>query len=500
MNSTSRRSFIRTSVVGSAALAFGARLSGQPAKLPPKPNLLVFLPDQLRADTVTGRTSSAVHVPNLHALASQSVAFESAYVTQPICVASRSSLFTGTWPHVNGAVDNQQTLSLKYKCLPELLADTDFRTGFFGKWHLGDELSAQRGFQEWVSTEEYAKSTSGKKVKGQCDYTKFLISKGCKPHPKKGQTFDRNSVSKLPFDLSKPKFLETRACDFLERHRQDPFVLFVAFYEPHPPYNGPFNSEHPLDGILLDESAEDFLGEEIPLRYRILQERLKKRSGVAKFRQIKQKYLGLITEIDHAIGAILTKLEKLSLSDRTTVVLTSDHGDMMGAHGLLGKRVMFEESARVPYLVRVPGQRSLLCNDPISHIDFMPTMLDLLGKSPHPQCVGRSRTNLIRGENATRESVFSQWCSPTKPLRETSSLASADEVARAISESTRTVISPDGWKLSLRDKDKNELYNLREDPGERKNLYSAEAQHPLVSSLTDEIHRWQERESDTLKV
>src|SRR5581483_11020600 len=100
--------------------------------------------------------------------------------------------------------------------------------------------------------------------------------------------------------------------------------------------------------------------------------------------------------VDQCIGAILAKLESLGLSDRTNVVMTSDHGDMMGAHGLLGKTVMFEQSSHVPFLIRIPGQRTVQYPNPISHIDFAPTLLDLMGRPAHSQCVGQSRLAAIR--------------------------------------------------------------------------------------------------------
>ena len=409
---------------------------------------------------------------------------------------------SGTWPHINGATDNKSTLSRKFQCLPEMLGDPDYRTGYFGKWHLGDEFSAQRGFQEWGSTEEYFKSAmANEKIKGQSDYTKFLLSKGYKPHPQKGQTFGRPFVSKLPFELSKPKFLETKACDFLHRYRDEPFILFVAFYEPHPPYNGPFNSEHPLERVSPDPTAGDVFGDDIPLRYRLEQEQIRKRVATAdKFRGIKQRYLGLITEIDRSIGTILAKLDDLGLTEHTITLLTSDHGDMMSAHGLLGKRLMFEQSACVPYLVRQPAQRPLHCLQPISHIDFAPTILDLMGKPPHPQCVGQSRANLIRGEMSAPDLVFFEWSPPKRILDGDSKLASKEDIQRCLSESTRIVVSPDGWKLCLRDKDKSELYNLRDDIGEQHNLYYGGGHRDVIAKLTDEIHRWQERTNDSLKI
>jgi arylsulfatase A-like enzyme len=496
----SRRRFIRTAALGSAGLAVGARLQAQPARLPRKPNLLVFLPDQLRADTVFGENATAVHAPNIHQLASQSAIFERAYVTHPICAPSRSSLLSGTWPHANGCTNNQASLPHQFKCLPEMLADSDYRCGYFGKWHLGEEFSAQHGFEDWVSIEESFKSSTGHKVEGVTDYTKFLIEKGHKPD--RGKYFSRTYSRNVPFELSKAKFVETKTCESLEHYRDRPFIAFVAFIEPHPPYTGPFNNEHPLESISLDASNDDRFGADMPLHYRLREELYRNRlRNVERYRETKQKYLGLITEIDHCIGGILSKLDQLGLTDKTITVLTSDHGDMMTAHGLLGKRFMFEESAGVPYLVRIPGQKqSLRIAQPISHIDFAPTMLDLLGKTPDTQCVGKSRAALVRGETMPSEPVFIEWAPEKEKINKHTKLASNEQVKQALGESTRAIVSPDGWKLCLRDKDKNELYNLRDDPGERKNLYSDSSQGDTIKRLTEEIHQWQERTGDTLKV
>ncbi len=510
----SRRRFVRTAALGSAGLALSARLRAQTAELPRKPNLLVFLPDQLRADTVVGEKANSVHAPNLHKLALQSVVFERAYVTHPICSPSRSSLLSGTWPHQNRCTSNQGVLPRKFLCLPEMVADSDYHTGYFGKWHLGEEFSAQHGFEEWASIMEYGNRDDWRGAAS--DYTKFLVSKRYHPDVHKGKYFSKEFGSKLPFELSKPKFLETKACEFLERHGRAPFVMFVAFFEPHPPYNGPFNSEHSLETIQLDATAGDTLGEEIPLRYRLLQEAYRnKLGGPDGYRRTKQNYLGLITEIDHCIGTILAKIEDLGVADRTITVLTSDHGDMMSGHGLLGKQLMYEQSAGVPYLVRVPGISPRHFSQPLSHIDFVPTMLDLLGKPPHPQCAGRSRAKLIHGEDLPPELVFSEW-SPNvgnmtadatgyreygDPIaNQQSSIANKEEINRCLGESTRAVVSPDGWKLCLRDRDKNELYNLRDDPDERHNLCYGKDHGDIIAQLTGEIRRWQQRTSDTLKV
>jgi len=494
----SRRSFLRTIALSSAALAVSA-------KAPPsrKPNLLVFLPDELRTDLIVGSAANSVRAPSLHLLASESIVFERAYVTHPICSPARSSLLTGTWPHQTHCTDNKDVLPPSIRCLPEMIADPAYRTGYFGKWHLGDEFLPQHGFEEWVSIEDSFKTAQHhRKTPGQSDYTKFLLAKGFKPDMQNGKSFSLKFPTTLPFELSKPKFLETKACEFLERHRNEPFVLFVAFFEPHPPYNGPFNNEHPLDAVSLDASIDNLFSDEMPLRYRLRQEYYRNQHPTAaQYREVKQKYLGLIHEIDRGIGTILAKLDDLGLRDRTITAVTSDHGDMMSAHGMLGKQLMFEQSATVPYFVRVPGESPRRCAQPVSHIDFVPTILDLLGKPAHDQCAGKSRAGLIRGETSSADFVFVEWA-PTKPdlALEKSSLAGKQEIENCLRESTRAIVSPDGWKLCLRDKDKNELYNLRDDPNEARNLYYAGSHRDIASELAAQIHRWQAQVGDSTRV
>jgi len=407
-----------------------------------------------------------------------------------------------------------------------MLGDSSYASGYFGKWHLGDEFLPQHGFDQWASiVDSFKPVEKGHRAQSRLerlislfesskrperkqradknsDYTRFLVSKGYQPDAYRGRYFSEEFVSNLPFEFSKAKFVETKACEFLERNGSGPFVLFVAFFEPHPPYNGPFNNEHPLGAIALDATVSDVFGEEIPLRCRLRQEAYRKKlGGPDGYRRIKQNYLGLITEIDRCIGTILEKIKQLGVADRTITVLTSDHGDMMSAHGLLGKGLMYEQSAGVPYVVRVPGIGPRQISQPVSHIDFAPTMLEFLGKPPHPQCVGKSRAGLVGGESELADFVFLEWTPGPAPIvPQNSSLESEEEISNSLHQSTRAVVTPDGWKLCLRDKDKNELYNLRDDPGERKNLYSDPAQTDTVKRLTNEIHQWQQRVGDTLKV
>jgi arylsulfatase A-like enzyme len=480
-----------------------ANMTSKPGKGSRKPSLLIFLPDQQRADTIACYGSRSVHSPNLDKLASESMVFRRAYVTQPVCTPSRSSLMTGTWPHVNGCHRNSVPLPPKFPVLPQLVTDDDYRTGYMGKWHLGDENQAQRGFREWISTE------------GVSDYSQFLIEHGLIPEKADG-SFSELTVSELPWHLSKPRFLARHAIRFIEKHRHESFLLVVAFAEPHSPYNGPFNNEHLPHEIELDPTAVASEDSELPLRYRLMREwqqaeaalDRKRRSNLFffgitpdEYRSLKRRYLGLVTLVDESIGSILESLEQAGRGEDTIVLHTSDHGDMMGSHHLFAKEVMFEQAVRVPYLIRLPNERrGRMIEQPVSHIDFIPTLLDLLGQPLTVQLAGKSRVPLLRGEAMPAESIFIEWAPNRTKIKKGTKLAPRRLIRRAVEESTRTVISPDGWKLNLRDKDLNELYNLNSDPFETRNLYYAGQYTEIISRQTDEIRRWQSSVGDTLKL
>jgi len=410
---------------------------------------------------------------------------------------------TGTWPHINGCTRNSVPLDRRFHVFPELFEHKDYRTAYMGKWHLGEEGPAGRGFQEWISTEHHG------------DYTDFLISTGLSPDKQNG-AFSELAISDLPLELSRPKFLDKHACEFIEKHHRDPFILVVGFVEPHSPYNGPLNDEHPLSEVDLDVTATLPESENIPLRYRLMREWQQAEAildrqrlptqlffGITpeEYRSIKQRYLGLVTLVDQSIGAILACLDRFGLTNNTIVVHTSDHGDSLGAHHLFGKEVIFEEAARVPFLIRLPGQtRGKAVRQPVSHIDFVPTLLDLLGQPKHPQCAGKSLLPLLREEAMSPENIFIEWAPNRTKIKKGTSLAPRRMLKRAVDESTRTVVSSDGWKLCLRDKDLNELYNLNDDPLETGNLYSDRQYASVISRLGGEIHRWQESANDKLKL
>ncbi|MBI3683710.1 MAG: sulfatase-like hydrolase/transferase, partial [Acidobacteria bacterium] len=355
-----------------------------------KPNLLFLWTDQQRADTMAAYGNPRYRVPVMNRLASDSVVFERCYITQPVCTPSRSSIMTGYWPHTNGCVRNNIRLTSRVETLPELLQDSSYRTGYFGKWHLGDEVFTQRGFQEWAAIEDgiYQQYYSESRDKNaRSAYHHFLISQGYKPDTP--QVFSRRFATSLPVEHSKPSFLAREASRFLLDHRAEPWMLYVNFLEPHTPFSSAWNDLHSEEEARLPENFERIPEGGDPAWYEKRRQQfhsprtegfdMRTPSG---WQRAARNYAGLCSLVDQALGKILWALEASGQAGNTILVYTSDHGEMMGSHGLLTKQVMYEEAVRVPYLLRVPfrNQKPMRVAQPVSHIDTIPTLLELLGR------------------------------------------------------------------------------------------------------------------------
>ncbi len=493
-SSVSRRDFLRVSggaglAATSSASSSWARPSGNSKR---KPNLLFIWTDEQRFDTMAAYGNRKIKAPNLDKLASESFVLERAYVTQPVCTPSRSSVMTGLWPHQSGCIKNNVPLRRETKCFPRLLDDPDYLCAYMGKWHLGDEIFAQHGFDEWISIEDnYIKYYSeGRDKKSRSDYHHFLAAKGYKPEKPdaSGVTFGRSFAASLPIEQCKPKFLETNACDFLRRNTSNPFVLYINFLEPHMPFTGPLNDLHDPNEIDLPANFTDPLEDNEPLKYREKRKSCQKKYGgdEKSMRELIARYYGLVSQVDRSVGEILDTLEDLGLADDTIVVYTSDHGDMMGSHGMVEKGVMYEEAARVPWLMRIPqmGREQNMVRRPVSHIDLVPTLLEAMGKKEAAADLpGHSLIPSFKGKKPLQDHVFIQW-----------NASASDKV------SIRTVVSPDGWKLCLTHNDKSQLFDLNNDPFETTNLFDSGKHPDVIDRLTKKIRQWQKSVGDDAEV
>ena len=500
----SRRDFVKSC----AAATLGANIIGC-SQRKEKPNLLFIWTDEQRADTMSAYGNHKIHAPSLNKLASESIVFQNAYVSQPVCTPSRSTVMTGLWPHMNTCRENNIPLPAETPCFTEILNDPEYRTGYFGKWHLGDEIFAQHGFEEWEAIEDgYRRYYRPDKDRNKCSsYHHFLTGLGYEPDTR-GKTFSRGFAVRLPLEHCKPKFLEQKACDFLSRHRNEPFALYVNFLEPHMPFYGPLDNEHSMEDVGLPANFDDPLEENEPLRYRYLRDRYRERGFEGHdlktkegWTRLRTNYWGLVTQVDLSVGAILNKLEELGLADNTIVVYTSDHGDMMGAHQLLAKTVMYEESVKVPWLMRIPqlGRKQQIVSDRVSHIDLVPTLLDAMNAKTNISLPGQTLMPLLQNQTVNEDHIFIEWNPNIVNGRRLEGISSmSDEEAERIRLAyIRTVISPDGWKLCLCDNDKSQLFNLNKDPYETSNLFYTGQHQDIINRLSKKIATWQEQVKDT---
>ncbi len=462
-----------------------------------RPNLLFICADQMKDAVLEVYGNRMVIMPNLNALARESVVFLNSYVVQPVSTPSRGTMLTGTYPHCHGAVQNNMPLDPSARCLPELI-DGGYATGYFGKWHLGDEIFPQHGFAEFDSVEDqyYYFYSEAKNRGARSGYHKYLVLKGYTPDGNDENIFSRKFVTTLPYCDGKPSYLASKAVDFMARHCDDPFILYVSYLEPHSPFAGPFDDLH--DDIPLPSGYSCPPGEYDPVRYRARTRRM----SHEQWERFNRNYAGLCHAVDRSVGTILGALDSLGLRENTIVVFTADHGEMMGSHGMLNKSVMYEEALRVPLMFRIPGKGAARIGRNVTNIDLVPTLVELLGRDPlrfgHLQ--GRSLVGVMNGMPRKGDDgyIYMLW-NPNQDAGKSDGPVdgfTAEEIERLAGSSYRTVISPQGWKLTLSDMDRNQLFNLRNDPAECDNLYYKKGYGRIIARLTQKIKQWKLRTGD----
>ncbi len=478
-----------------------------------RPNLLFIFTDQQRADTLG---SGFVQTPNLDRLAATGTTFQNAYVAQPVCTPSRATILTGLWPHAHGCIDNNVPLPPNALTLAQRVSP-DHTRAYMGKWHLGDEIVAQRGFDQWVSIEDYYRTHYSRPEYRTLysSYHYYLVAQGFEPGQEKNgdRLFGREWAAQLPEAHTKARFVGREAAAFLRglAGSDQPFILYVNFLEPHRPYSGPLNDLYlptslpigphfrrppPANAARLNRlMADHYLrGGEID------GQDLTTEAGSRKTRA---KYLGNVTLVDRAVGDILAALDERGQAENTIVVFTSDHGDQMGDHGIFEKCVMYEESVRVPLIIRVPwlARTPRQVSGPISQVDLVPTLLDLLGELVPAELPGRSRAGVLAGtESLDDNDVVVEWNGsewrPPRPFAR----GLPPEAFDTVRGPWRTLRAPDGFKLNLSPVDQCELYDLDADPYEEHNLYDDPAQRERVREMTDRLRRWQVEVKDSVPI
>ena len=480
-----------------------------------RPNLVFIMSDQQRYDTMACYGNDWIDTPNLNALASESFVFERAYVTQPVCTPARASIMTGLYPHSAGPIVNKMHLPAHFNTIGELVSP-DCARGYMGKWHLGNDVLPQHNFDTWISTEDsHRESYSSQEALGRLtDYHQHLVANGFEPDTTKAgsRVFSGEGRARLPEEFQMASFLGDRAAGFIQDNADRPFVLYVNTFEPHSPYFGPLMDhydpaalpvgpsflEKPVGSALISRLRADYCmqyleggdhtADEYMRDYAAVEEDVSTEEG---WRRLRAHYFANVNLVDRMVGRITSAIDDAGVADDTVVVFTSDHGDMLGDHGMLEKRSMYDESSRVPMLMRVPWLSREQTNVPgsMSHVDLAPTVLDLLGDPVPYHMQGKSLVPTLSGGASLEDNdVFIEWNGffSSMPDRHLGT-AAIDRMNRL---PWRTVVSG-GWKLNLCVGDQCELFDLDNDPHEMRNLFDDPAQRDRVRDLAARIRDWQ---------
>lgn len=355
-----------------------------------KTNLLYVFADQWRYHAVGCQNMDQAVTPNIDQFAHTSMRFTNAYSTFPLCSPHRASLMTGKYPFNVGMWTNckiglEEKIMLKPQetCIGNVLKDHEYETGYIGKWHLdASELNftsePKSGAKEWD-----AYTPPGERRQG-FDY--WLSYGACDDHLDPHYWQDDEKQIK-PGKWS-AEFETDKAIEYMEdrKSHKDPFALFLSYNPPHLPYE-----------LVPDEYYDKF--KDLKLHYRDnVPEEMRKKGGLLETQT--RQYLAAVYGIDCQFGRILKYLRENHMEENTIVVLSADHGDMLGSQGLMSKNVWYEESIHIPLMIRHPGRIEPSDNDVIfASPDHMPTLLELLGLPVPETCQGYSHAGGILGKD-----------------------------------------------------------------------------------------------------
>ena len=415
-----RRRFLKVGIGGALGLSVSCSLFAKPARRRP-PNLLFVFPDQMRGQAMGFMKEDPVITPNLDHFAQESLVLTQAVSNYPVCSPYRAMLMTGRYPHLNRVLSNCNSRSAPYGCELQqsdhcwsyFLKDHGYSLGYIGKWHL------DAPYKPYVQCENNSE--------------KFAWNEWCPPNRRHGfdfwysyGTYDyhftpmywaTNSLRNKPIRVKQwgPEHEADLAIKYIRndngkyRHPNKPFGLVVAMNPPHTPYD-----------LVPKKYVDMYKGK----TYRDLINRPNVNiegdtpGGKLARRQIKN-YFAMVTGVDEQFGRILKALKDEGLEDKTIVVFTSDHGNCLGCHEQVTKNVHYEESMRVPFLIRWPGRiRPRLDDLLISVPDIYPTLLDLMGFADDipKQVQGTSHARVFLMEKGNRPtSQLYMWVPVGKP-------------------------------------------------------------------------------------
>lgn len=485
--------FTRRTFLGSAAAA-ALPSQAQQSAAPRRPNLILCMADELRAESIACYGHPVVKTPNIDRLATEGTRFEQCHVQNTVCEPSRCSFVTG-WPvHVRGHRSLYYGLHPDEPNLFRYLKEGGYDVYWFGK----NDLLAPDTFASSVTHAE-AGPPAGMFTRNLYPlddprYYAFLFEKG----PDRRHTGDYANVQS--------------AAEILRRPHDRPFCIFLPLLYPHPPYSAPADFHdmyRPGDLPPLRPPGQD----KLPRFHAALRQRMRlDQLNESHFRQVQAVYLGMVSYADWVLGELMESLEKTNHAGDTALFFFSDHGDFAGDYGLVEKwpNAMNDSLTHIPLLVRAPGfAKGNASRELVELFDVMATSLELAGIAPRHTHFARSLTPQMQGRpgdarraafceggyNANEPQEFEpidQFRDPANPYYPKVALQNErpDTVTRS------TMIRTLTHKLIYRPDDQSELYDLQKDRREIHNVYGQAAYREIQTELFQRTTDWYVRTSD----
>ncbi|MFW5802578.1 MAG: sulfatase [Verrucomicrobiota bacterium] len=466
-----------------------------------KPNILLLTSDQQHWATL-GVLNPEIETPNLDRLAAQGALFTRAYCPNPTCTPTRASMITGQYPSQHGAYSLGTKLLEDRHTVGEDFQEGGYRTALVGKAHFQplkgtaefpsleayptlQDLDFWRGFHGPFYGFEHVELARNHVDEGHVGqhYAIWMEEKGLKDWRKHfcapgGTNEAQQHDWTIPEEYHYNTWIAERSCKLMEQYARDGdnFLLWSSFFDPHPPYlvPEPWASMYDPAKLTVPQAVEGE-HEDSPALTKITQEvdpdvspwrqsglalhgchsHLHDRDELAKDIAV---YYGMVSCMDKYIGVILDKLDELGLTDDTLVVFTTDHGHFFGQHGLVAKGPFhYEDMIKLPFIARWPGQiPAATTNDSlISLVDLPPTFLSACGLNVPYAMTGIDQTEVLRGN--------------ARPERDHVIVENRHDVD---SVNVMTFVE-ERYKITVYCKEScGELYDLREDPGELRNLWN----------------------------
>ena len=447
----------------------------------PHPNILFIMDDQHRFDYVGAAGASFLRTPNLDRLAAQGVLFTQCTTNCPVCAPARISLATGLQPARIGSLDNSSFLPRRIPTYYQHLRDHGYRVGCVGKLDLAkpDPYNGRFGDRPcvfgWGFThpeECEGKMHAGSSTTPIGPYTHFLQERGLlqefyedyRSRAARGWIKGASHDSVLPADAFEDAYIGQRAAAWIEGVPDDfPWHFFVSFVGPHDPFDPPAEyGDRYRDATMPAAIRDAMAGKPAWVRDRVVD------MGAEEVAQTRRQYCGSIELIDDQVGLILAALERRGMRENTYIIFSSDHGEMLGDHGLYTKSVAYEPALRVPLIVAGPGLEGGRVSEALVELsDVNPTLCELAGLPPQGNLDALSLAPVLRGDADQHRAETISAIRNFRCIR------------------TRT------HKLIQNYNEVMELYDLEADPDEVHNI--AEQEPALVRELMQQLaQRFQE--------